>query len=62
MITGRDQQKLTETDQLCLACRPSQSDVSKADDIQALLRRVQAEFPACDTLINNAGHRAESEI
>lgn len=31
-----------------------QSDAGKSDDIQALLQRVKAEFPTCDTLINNA--------
>ena len=55
IITGRDQGKLYETKLALPGVEAMQSDASKPDDIRALLQRVKAEFPACDTLINNAG-------
>ena len=55
IITGRDQRKLKETELALAGVETMQSDASKPDDIRALLQRVKAEFPACDTLINNAG-------
>ena len=55
LITGRDQQKLEEAKSTLPGVHTFQSDASKPDDIQALRQRVSTEFPACDTLINNAG-------
>ncbi len=55
IITGRDQQRLKETESALPGIHTMQSDASKPDEIRALLQRVEAEFPACDTLINNAG-------
>ncbi len=55
IITGRDEHKLQETKSALPGVGTMRSDASKADDIQALLTWIKAEFPACDTLINNAG-------
>jgi uncharacterized oxidoreductase len=55
IITGRDQRKLKETEAALPSIQTIQSDASKPDDTRALLQRVREEFPACDTLINNAG-------
>lgn len=55
IITGRDERKLAQTEAALPGVQIVSSDISKVDDIQALLRRIQTEFPACDTLINNAG-------
>ncbi|MGI4828676.1 MAG: SDR family oxidoreductase [Janthinobacterium lividum] len=55
IITGRDQQKLKEAQSALPRIQTIQSDASKPEAIKALLQRVKAEFPTCDTLINNAG-------
>jgi uncharacterized oxidoreductase len=55
LITGRDQQKLEEAKSTLPGVHTFQSDASKPDNIQSLRQRVATEFPACDTLINNAG-------
>ena len=55
IITGRDERKLQEARSALPGVHILQSDASRPDDIRALLERIRAEFPACDTLINNAG-------
>jgi uncharacterized oxidoreductase len=55
IITGRDQQKLDEARATLPGVHALQSDASKPTEIEALRQRITAEFPACDTLINNAG-------
>ena len=55
IITGRDQRKLKQAEAALPGIHTMQSDASKPDEIRALLQRIEAEFPACDTLINNAG-------
>ena len=55
IITGRDLQRLRETEAALPGIRTIQSDASNPDDIQALLQHVKEMLPACDTLINNAG-------
>ena len=55
LITGRDPQKLEESKSALPGVHTFQSDGSKPEDIQSLRQRVTAEFPACDTLFNNAG-------
>ncbi len=55
LITGRDQRKLDEARSALPGVHTFQSDASKPEDIHSLQQRVIAEFPACDTLINNAG-------
>lgn len=55
LITGRDQRKLEEVKASLPGVHVFQSDAGKPEDIEALRQRVTAEFPALDTLINNAG-------
>ena len=55
IITGRDSQKLQEAKSILSGVHTLQSDASKAEDVQNLCQRIAAEFPACDTLFNNAG-------
>jgi uncharacterized oxidoreductase len=55
LITGRDQRRLEEAKSALPGVITFQSDASKPEDIHSLLQRVTAEFPACDTLFNNAG-------
>ena len=55
IVTGRDPRKLQEAKSSLPAVHTIQSDASKAEDIDALCRQVMTQFPACDTLFNNAG-------
>jgi uncharacterized oxidoreductase len=55
LITGRDQRKLEEAKSALSGVHTFQSDASNPEDSHSLRQRVTAEFPACDTLINNAG-------
>jgi uncharacterized oxidoreductase len=55
LITGRDRQKLDDAKGALPGVHAFLSDASKPEDIQSLRQQVTAEFPACDTLINNAG-------
>ena len=55
IVTGRDPRKLQEAKSSLPAVHTIQSDASKAEDIDALSRQVMTQFPACDTLFNNAG-------
>ncbi len=55
LITGRDEQKLSAVRQSVPALHTFQSDVSNPAEIEALFHAATSEFPALDTLINNAG-------
>ena len=55
LITGRDRQKLDDAKGALPGVHAFLSDASKPEDIQSLRQQVTTEFPACDTLINNAG-------
>ena len=55
IVTGRDQKKLDATKEACPGVHTFQSDVSDPAAITALYTNVLAQFPALDTLINNAG-------
>lgn len=55
IITGRNLQKLQETQQQLPTVHIIQSDVSKAEDIVALYNQVIRQFPALNIVINNAG-------
>ena len=55
VVTGRDQEKLDAAKRTVPGVHTFQSDVSDPAAIAALHARVLAEFPALDTLINNAG-------
>ena len=55
LVTGRDQEKLDAAARAVPGLHALRSDVADPADITALYDRVVAEFPATDTLINNAG-------
>jgi uncharacterized oxidoreductase len=55
IVTGRDQEKLDATKRALPGVHTVNSDVSDPGAIAALHGKVMAEFPALDTLINNAG-------
>jgi uncharacterized oxidoreductase len=55
IVTGRDQQKLDATKQAMPGVYTFKSDVSDPQAIAALHDSVLTQFPALDTLINNAG-------
>ena len=55
IITGRDKQKLEAAKSSLPGVHALQSDVSNPREIESLLQLVTQAFPACDTLINNAG-------
>jgi uncharacterized oxidoreductase len=55
IITGRDQRKLQEAESALPGVHAIQSDASNPADIESLRQWVTTKFPACDTLINNAG-------
>ncbi len=55
LVTGRDQEKLAAAKRTLPDVHTFQSDVSDPAAIVALHAHVLAEFPALDTLINNAG-------
>ncbi len=55
IVTGRDEKKLGATKSALPGVYTFQSDVSNPEAIAALHHSVLAQFPALDTLINNAG-------
>ena len=55
IITGRDQEKLDAAKRTLPGVHTFKSDVSDAEAIAALHVSVLAQFPALDTLVNNAG-------
>ena len=55
IITGRNKEKLQEAKSHLPGVHIMQSDASKMEEIQSLRQYVVAEFPALDTLFNNAG-------
>lgn len=55
IVTGRDQDKLDAASRTLPGVHTFRSDVSDPDAIAALHDSVLAQFPALDTLINNAG-------
>jgi len=55
IVTGRDQEKLDATSRALPGIHAFKSDVGDPNAIVALHDHVLAEFPALDTLVNNAG-------
>jgi uncharacterized oxidoreductase len=55
IATGRDEKKLQKAKSLLPALRIFKSDVSRPEEIEALLASVTVEFPRLNVLINNAG-------
>jgi uncharacterized oxidoreductase len=55
VVTGRDQARIEATQRALPGVHLFKSDVSDPEAIKALYASVVAQFPALDTLINNAG-------
>jgi uncharacterized oxidoreductase len=55
IVTGRDAQKLAAAQRALPGLHTIQSDVSDESAVRALHAEVLAQFPALDTLVNNAG-------
>jgi uncharacterized oxidoreductase len=55
IVTGRDQERLDAAERALPGLHAFKSDVSDPSAIVALRDRVLAQFPALDTLVNNAG-------
>jgi uncharacterized oxidoreductase len=55
IITGRDEAKLQKAKSLLPALQTIKSDVSQPKEIDSLLKKVLADFPHLNVLINNAG-------
>lgn len=55
LITGRDRRKLDEAASRLPSVKTFLCDVSSTEQIAELQREVVKDFPACDTLFNNAG-------
>ena len=55
IVTGRDQEKLDSVQRALPGLHAFKSDVSEPDAIRALHDRLLEDFPALDTLVNNAG-------
>ncbi len=55
IVTGRDRAKLAAVGRALVGVHTIQSDVSDPAAIAALYDAVLAQFPALDTLVNNAG-------
>jgi len=55
IVTGRDQEKLDAVQRMLPGIHVFRSDVSNPNAIVALHNSVITQFPALDTLINNAG-------
>jgi uncharacterized oxidoreductase len=55
IATGRDERKLQQAKSRLPELRVVKSDVSRPEDIEALVKSVLGEFPKLNVLINNAG-------
>lgn len=55
IVTGRDEKKLSAMKAALPAVHTIKSDVSAPGEIEVLLKKVTAEFPKLNVLINNAG-------
>src|ERR1700712_693822 len=56
IITGRTQKRLDKALSLIPDAIGILSDVSKKEDTEALVKKLYAEFPDLNLVINNAGH------
>ncbi len=56
IITGRNQERLLQAQAQLKNVTAIQSDVSKEEDINALVTQLQQDFPALNIVINNAGN------
>lgn len=56
IITGRNKERLHKAAAKLQNVTAFVSDVTKADEVNQLVARLNTEFPGLDMLINNAGH------
>lgn len=56
IITGRDEQRLQAAAAQLTNVNPVQSDITKAKDVDALIARIEKDFPSLNIVINNAGN------
>lgn len=56
IITGRNKDRLNKAAAELKNVTAIESDVTKGDDVNHLVERLNAEFPKLNLLINNAGH------
>src|SRR5262245_40982308 len=56
IITGRDKERLKKAAAQLKHTAHIQSDVSKEEDVNALVEELYRDFPTLDVVINNAGH------
>lgn len=66
IITGRNKERLQQAEAQLQHVTAIQSDVSKEEDLNALVGRLQQDFPALNIVINNAGsayvHNLASDV
>jgi len=55
IITGRDEERLKKAVAQLPNVTGIKSDVSNAEDVKTLVRKLSADFPSLNTVINNAG-------
>ena len=55
IVTGRNPDRLAEAAQAVPGLKTLQSDASKPEAVQALAAAVDADYPALNVLVNNAG-------
>src|SRR5438128_10453037 len=55
IITGRNKERLQEAASKIANVTAISCDVTKEDEVNSLVKRLQREFPALNILINNAG-------
>ena len=62
IITGRDTARLNKALELLPGVTGLVSDVSKAEDVAALVTTIEKDFPKLNMVINNAGHAVVYDI
>jgi len=56
IITGRDEQRLQKAAAQLPGATAISFDVTKASQVEQLVKRLQKDFPALDVVVNNAGN------
>lgn len=56
IITGRDEERLRQAAAQLTNVTAIQSDITRAADVDALIERIEKDFPSLNMVINNAGN------